>query len=842
MRGTTKQAGLQHTMNQQHLRLDAHTSAEKLLFTVSHITTDPLVIIANMLHSMCQFNATLAAVATEIVTISEEFSAIQSDAIRAVQEVSRETCNPAHPFAKFPTGNAQTFSQLSLEQLTLAVQAWLDKGIHNGNIEIHVICGQPLPQVDVSTLYTRLPMCNKTADLLKTETLRSTAPSSFPPLYIDEQQGIELLISAPTTQPRLILSFAVDVTDIAAHDVALLLFILNYPPLTAMPHQLIEHGLVNQYHVDTGLQVNQTLEVNINIALTELGLTQYPRIIRLWLSFLSNQHAQPIPDIIIHQLDIAMAWRECFSDDVAIPWAQWFEQLSSPTEEKLTSSSDTGIRRLLAQCQLGQMRILLLAPQSLLPKCSEPVMRTHWYETHYQSRPFSLLPMSVDPLLNDFSFDLFILNRFIEQLPILESQDIAQNDALRQHLSSPHHDVYHESVWGKDKPIIEVFLALEYIRPDALSIIAKRIWVSGIEDKLSMLRYPFKMIGGNIKIYPNQTGLTLSVASPRPLLIPLLTEVLDLIQEPLLLIGNFSALHEQHINKILQHRPVTAYQAAFSLLSETLCQQPTFYEYQQMEAIHALDPQQISDYHKGFFGSCYGEALIYGNLSDQERAQINTLIESLSRIPKPTIINAIHQPNQRVLVTQSNYHNACFVTLLLTKEKTLKSTLLAMVLAEVLAEPFFERFRQELQIGYDIGSGFITHQQHPGVSFYINYTQHSAMSIYQHQVLFFSEMKRALHQFAPHWPLVKQSLTQQLNPQHLGFSQQAQYLWMQMGRLGGIGHDVQLVSLLHDTDFDEFLGFSLDLLDITGEHCVYSISSHVSDPSIHELKREISPS
>ena len=92
-----------------------------------------------------------------------------------------------------------------------------------------------------------------------------------------------------------------------------------------------------------------------------------------------------------------------------------------------------------------------------------------------------------------------------------------------------------------------MFLALEYIRPDAPSIIAKRIWVSGIEDKLNILRYPFTMIGGNIKIYPNQTGLTLSVASPRPLLIPLLTEVLALIQEPLLLIGNFASLQRSKI-------------------------------------------------------------------------------------------------------------------------------------------------------------------------------------------------------------------------------------------------------------------------------------------------------
>ena len=102
-------------------------------------------------------------------------------------------------------------------------------------------------------------------------------------------------------------------------------------------------------------------------------------------------------------------------------------------------------------------------------------------------------------------------------------------------------------------------------------------------------------------------------------------------------------------------------------------------------------------------------------------------------------------------------------------------------------------------------------------------------------------MKQALPQFAPHWPIVKQSLTHQLNPQSLGFSQQAQYLWMQMGRLGGIKHDAQLVSLLNETEFETFLEFSLDLLEITGEHCLYSISSHVDDASIHELKREILP-
>ena len=94
MRGNDKQAGLQQIIFQQQLRIDAHTSADKLLFTVSHITSDPLPIIANMLNTMCQFIATSEAVAAEIVTISEEFTAIKSDAVRAAQEVNIETCNP----------------------------------------------------------------------------------------------------------------------------------------------------------------------------------------------------------------------------------------------------------------------------------------------------------------------------------------------------------------------------------------------------------------------------------------------------------------------------------------------------------------------------------------------------------------------------------------------------------------------------------------------------------------------------------------------------------------------------------------------------------------------------
>ena len=160
MRGNDKQAGLQQIIFQQQLRIDAHTSADKLLFTVSHITSDPLPIIANMLNTMCQFIATSEAVAAEIVTISEEFTAIKSDAVRAAQEVNRETCNPAHPFAKFPTGNAHTFSQHNLEESTLAVQSWLDTNLHSTNIDIHVICSKSLAPIDISALNAHLPVSN----------------------------------------------------------------------------------------------------------------------------------------------------------------------------------------------------------------------------------------------------------------------------------------------------------------------------------------------------------------------------------------------------------------------------------------------------------------------------------------------------------------------------------------------------------------------------------------------------------------------------------------------------------------------------------------------------------
>ena len=860
MRGNSEQPGLHSLLAQQNLRIDAHTSAEKLLFTVSHIIHDPLVIVANMLQALCQLNATSECVMTEINTIAQEFTAIQSDAVRAVQEVTRETCNPEHPFAQFPTGNADTFTEHSVEEITQAVVAWLDEHIQADNIAIHIVCAVSLPKLDLSILQHLLASVRPKRCVFK-----STTTAKPVALYLEQQQSVELLVATRTAQPRIILSFALDISHIPHDAIELFLFILNYPPLTSVPRQLCDFGLVKQYHVDTGLHTKQTLELNINISLTTLGVSQYSRIVRLWLLFLAHQHAQPIHDIVVHQLSRAMAWRECFSDDIAIPWPVWFERISSlerisspariniPEEKntpielssqhtaQTTEYSQQALQQLFEQCSLERMRLLFLAEPGLLPQCDTPVLLTRWYATQYQIRPLTLPHPELndnEPLVNDITMELFTVNRFIAQLPALTSQPVAV-PLSSKHVYSAHHDLYYESDKRNHKPIVEMFLALESTRPDAASIIAKRIWVSGIEDKLSALKYSFTMIGGNVKIYPNQTGLTIMLACPDSLLMTLLADVLAIVQEPLLLIGNFTALHQQQIDKITQRRPLTAYESAFSQLSAMLCQQPTFYEYHQMEALHALNAQQVSDYHQGFFASCYGEALIFGNASKANLEHINTTLQQLTRVPKPAPSNALHQPKERLILTHSTFSNSCFVTLLLTQDKTLKATILSMVLAEVLAEPFFERFRQDLQIGYDIGSGFITHQQHPGISFYLNYSHHSALSIYQYQIEFFTQMRLALHQFAPHWPVIKQSLCHQLSTQPLGFSQQAQYIWMQMGRLGGIEHDTKLVKELHAMEFAEFLAFSLDLLDMGGNHCIFSVSAQPTDASIAQLKEHI---
>ena len=850
MRGHASQPGLSTLFREHQIKVDAHTHYNRIIFTISNVHRDLDSVISTLLHYLCELNATSEAVEAELITIHNEFIATKNDGIRALHEVNKSTCNPLHPYAKFPTGNQSTFAQHDIDSLTTQVNQWLHHAIIPKHVDIHVMHPASLPVNDVAVLIETCQLPTRGHNPAPPMRLNDELPS----LYLPEQQGIELVVQVNTHQPRLIISLLINTQAISGRALAIVELLLNYPPLTSLPQQLIQHGLIKHYHVDRGNVLPNTCELNINIALTELGLNQYQRIVRLWYYLLQQQSYITPSDIIAHQLSLALDWRAAF-DDSTPDWSQWFAHLPKihqDSENDSTEDNDTlvlQIQQIFTQCRLSNSRILLLGTQSSLPQINAPIQTSYWYGTQYQTQPVpwsessSDIMVQVDPLVNQYSIDLFILNPFLQQLPpLMPPAKSGQTKQSATIIPCASGSDYFEMVYIESKarsPIVDVFISFEAPKAADESVIAKRIWVEGINEKLMHQRYPLLMIGGNLRCHPHQTGLTLKLSAPAPLISHILSKVMYTILEPLMLISHFHELHQQQLLKIQHSMPQNAYQQAFSQLSEYVGQHTNFSAYQTFEKIKSLDPNSVHQYHAEFFAQCYAEIMLFGEMEQSTRTEIASTLKQVAKSPKPTLQDLTDIDKRKLLITRGAFANSCFVTLYLTPNKTLSDAIFAMALAEVLAEPFFDRFREQLQVGYDVGCGFITHQQHPGISFYVNYTEHEALDIMNYQTEFFTQISDSLVQLRESWPHIQHTLTKQLNPQQLSTSQQAQYYWMQMGRLGGIEHDAQLVKLINNSSFDEFLLFSQTLLNEQQNNVIYSICQHQEDASMDALKQAV---
>lgn len=845
-------------------RISAYTSAENIHITVTHIEHNPQQIVTELLIYICQFEVTHAAIEHETQTIANEFTALKSDGLAAIQEVNKTTCNPAHPYHKFSTGNHASFRRQSTSALVEFAQQWLQQHVSPSNINVYIILAAAYPADKIDLTRLTLPQM-QTASLFQPTKIAKSQPvptfeHCYPELYLPRQQQIELLISASTRQPRVILSFALHISATTQPHLDTLIVLLNYPNWDALPHQLQQHGLIQHYQIDTGLQVGSTIELNINMAVTALGLRQYARIVHLWLMCLHAHADLTLSASQTKHIELLRFWRNNLSELAPIQWHEWCEHYH-PSSVACTANMQSGneLHDIIRQCQSTQLRVLLIAQDEYLPYNADDIQLTPWYGTKFQIRPILPYHNDTDPLaryaIRPFIHDL----QWLSDLPTPAAIKAYRQTCLSSpvHSHSPNHQLWYQPsdpTQPSRQDVAHCYLAFEqpanvaiHKRVDApLSIVAKRIWVTHLHNQCAALRYQLTMLGGSCKIYPQQNGFTVKLACPAPLLMDILTDLIAQIITPQSSLPEYAELHHYQLQRITQQQPISAYQAAYAQLSTHLNHYPDLLEPDTFNAISQLSEAATVKYQTRFFEAFVCEGLVCGSLPAVQVEQLNQLLLNLTARSThlneqddiPTLPWQQHPSpifTSRLLVSEHTFAVPCWVCLLLTPHKTLLDTIYAMTLAEVLAEPFFQRFRQELQLGYDVGSGFITHQQHPGISFYINYTQQNALAIHAMLLDFFAEMSAALPQLSSSWSSIQANLTHQLSVDQQGAAQQAQHLWMQLGQLGGIDHDNALITLINRCSFAEFLAYSQSLLDPTSNPMLGSICTVGNDPSIGPL-------
>ncbi len=130
---------------------------------------------------------------------------------------------------------------------------------------------------------------------------------------------------------------------------------------------------------------------------------------------------------------------------------------------------------------------------------------------------------------------------------------------------------------------------------------------------------------------------------------------------------------------------------------------------------------------------------------------------------------------------QCEHDDAAVVLYLQAPSASLNDIAMCMVLEQMLAAPFFNALRTEQQLGYVVGTGYVPHNQHPGISFYVQSPTHGPDALLNAMTEFLFQQLHEIEFYQYYWSSIQQNLLKQLEERDLSLSMKSQRLWVSLG-------------------------------------------------------------
>ncbi|HBF71186.1 MAG TPA: peptidase M16, partial [Alteromonas australica] len=305
------------------------------------------------------------------------------------------------------------------------------------------------------------------------------------------------------------------------------------------------------------------------------------------------------------------------------------------------------------------------------------------------------------------------------------------------------------------------------------AVAAKRIWLSALNDYLQAKYYRAEIAGLHYRIYGHQAGFTIHTrgfTEQQTLLVNQLLDAVTAFSPTQKSFEHYKELQLQSLQNSLLNKPTNRLFSRLSVLIQRNTQAP----------IELLDAVTHSTYEamlatcKEAFSHYYVDSFMHGNWSLEHA---NTFADAL--VTQCT--NANGKPLSRAVsklsAGEALYHHvpcehddAAVVLYLQAPSPSLTDTALCMVLEQMLAAPFFNALRTEQQLGYIVGTGYVPHNQHPGMAFYVQSPSTSPKKLLDAMTSFLFQQLDEIEFYRFYWPTIKQNMLKQLEERDLTLS------------------------------------------------------------------------
>ncbi|WJG10635.1 insulinase family protein [Aliiglaciecola sp. LCG003] len=746
----------------------------------------------------------LAIIEREIQAIDAEFKLKVKDDLRRLYQVHKETCNPAHPFSQFSVGNAQTLGVIAPKTLQLALKT------------LHKSCYLP------SNMMWCL-ISNHSLDEMKVHLAKLLQPINFtghkplidlPPLYLPDQLGITIHIKPIKQARRLILSFALP--DVQAF--------YQTKPLEMISHLLGDEGqgsLLSFYKqrnwatnlsAGGGINGSNFKDFNVNLQMTELGLENLDKLLNALFYFLQlinqgmSENWRLVEKAKLGQLAFDYHESSKSIDDAIHLSNQMFHY---PIEEVLSgdflvSKLDANpVKDCLAYMLPHNMRIKLICPEAETDQIAK------WYGTPYRSKaippeflaklaqpqPVSELKLPPEnPYIVDVTDTGVVKSCSAIPRKTFEAENLRVWFAQDQQFNQPKGDCF-------------ISFDCQAIAEGSEVSAYKRLWVALMVEHFNDQFYQANVAGLHYHLYAHQGGFSLHTSGFSQKQLDLSVQIFKQIHATIDLQPMFEQVKNKQLNALqnsLMNKPINR---LFTRLSG-IVQRYTHAPKELLKHVETATIEDVNQVRYKLLDDYFIEVFLFGDWHESQSIEYAHRLNQLKRKSlnaaniKREVVDLTGQ--QKYLNQVSSQHDDAAVVLYIqTPTASTKDVALTILTEQLLASPFFNYMRNEKQLGYLAGSGYLPLNQHPGMAFYVQSPTVSSKILVDEIELFLNDNFSTISELEPIWQYVQASVVKQIKDNDTSLSVKSQRLWMAIGN--------------QDHDFNQQENLAEQLLSLTFE-------------------------
>jgi secreted Zn-dependent insulinase-like peptidase len=156
---------------------------------------------------------------------------------------------------------------------------------------------------------------------------------------------------------------------------------------------------------------------------------------------------------------------------------------------------------------------------------------------------------------------------------------------------------------------------------------------------------------------------------------------------------------------------------------------------------------------------------------------------------------------------------------------SLETTTLTILTEQLIASPFFNALRNEQQLGYLVGTGYVPYNQIPGIALYVQSPKASVQELIIAMHVFLEKMVENIEKHSKFWNSIKKGLIKQVSEKDTSLSMRSQRLWLAIGNKDhNFSHAEKMINIIHSISIIDIKTFIVDLLNQqnSGEIILYS--------------------